>query len=206
LIIKPKTYNENDNNYQNNDAIEIYNRLTRGKKYVFETCNWNAVTSACMALVDRDLSFVSPTGKKIDPAMGAWIWINTPENFDKIKKYRKNIKSFNSNLVLTRIPQYFCAAKELFGVEAEFKWNKLFNSCAVEIANGNTLVIQLKKPAHYIMIYGYDTNTKELLCHDPNKKNKNKFKKINEKQFERNVCSWYNVFYKPKKKFKGFFV
>jgi hypothetical protein len=205
MIIKPKYYN-----YQNDDAIENYNKKTMGKNYYLETCGWNAVTTACNIVLGEPLKVTLPGGETIDPAMAAWIWCNTPENFEKLKKYRDNIDP-NSNVVLSRVPQFFCATQELFGVYSEFHFNNSFDVLKNHIEMGRTLVICLRNPRHYLAAYDYNNVADYIICFDPNKKNNGKYDRIDRKTFGDNVQNYYNVFFPTKiinkfeNKFRGFF-
>jgi hypothetical protein len=137
-----------------------------------------------------------PGGARIQPSMALWIWMNDPGNYEKMERARKvNMNYF----VPSRIPQFFpVAVKECFGFEGEFKWNKWFDNVAEEIKEGNTVQIMLKNPGHYISVIGYSEEDELLSCHDPNKKNGDRFTFISRKEFKENVDKFMIIYYPPK--------
>lgn len=211
-------FEKKDKVIQNDSVVDVYNfkdhlglknylkkRLTDAEyKKVSKLIDWYGYLetcgiSSCITLINSllpgQLKEIDVNGQKFRPKDILFIFMNNPENYRLFQRARPNMNL--DYFVLNRIPQmYPVAVKLLWDIDAEFKWNDKFDNIVKELEKRNKIQLQLLNPGHYIACVDYDQEKKSLVCHDPNTKNKDKYKYIDEKEFDKNVAKWFIVYYK----------
>lgn len=165
-MIKGVKHWDNRSRYysQTNNSTESILRKVGVKEWL-ETCGSTAAVN-CLAAMGHDVTVFCPGQYRPQPEDVLTNYFNDPRNYKKFEKIRKNLdpNKYPGN----RVPQYYpLAAREVFNVEAEFKFLKDFESVAEIISSGFAVQLCLVSPGHYIAAVAYDEDTEEIIFNDP---------------------------------------
>jgi len=182
---------------QRNNPIDTYNQIT-GKSGYLESCMTSALTNACVALMEKEPIF-KINDVVFQPEQLAWDMLNDKGNWPELMKLR-NISEqlmLREGIVPSRVPQYMpFVSKKLFNIESSFCWlpiDDMFNKIGSKIVVGNSVVIQLMTPAHYIAVLKYDSS-KEVLIYNDSAYGKNL--ELTREDIKNNVDNFYVEFEK----------
>lgn len=144
-----------------------------------ETCGPSAAVNGIAAL-GYDFSWI-----KIQPEDLLTCWMFT--HHKELLKIR-NVPDILPN----EVPQFYpYSVKNLFGVDANFRWFKKWKGFKKIIISGNT--IQVAIPGHYICCVAYDYDTDEIIYHDSWA---GKSKRFKEKYYIDKVSNWIIEYFK----------
>lgn len=164
LITLPR-YDDPDAYYsQTNNVVETILAKTNADRKL-ETCG---PTAAVMLLdaIGRLEQIDTPGGWAIQPEDVLACWFNDPRNYPAMRAIRGDIDP--ADIMGNEVPQWYEAAiPEVFGVPAKFYWNCSVDLIREALQNGRGILAVMYNPGHYIAIVGYDTDTLEIIYHDP---------------------------------------
>lgn len=173
MIIAAARYNDaNIWRIQTDNPTEEILRKSVDGPYL-ESCGPSAMTT-CIGALGHPTAFIGPGTYQPQPEEIAMDYFHDPANGAKLTAVRKSTPA--SEWMGNRVPQFYpLAAREVFGVMAEFKWGANFDTIIQDIREGCTIQICLKEPGHYEAVVGYDVEKDELIYHDswPRKSHKN---------------------------------
>jgi hypothetical protein len=160
-----KLWNDRDVSYkQSNNAEESFLRAL-GFRGWLETCGSTSFIM-CMAALGEKMELARAGLFIPQPEDVATLYFNDPRNFDRFRRARPNLEpgTWPGN----RVPQYFPeAAADLYGIHATYVEGMAFEAMGGFLADGRTVEIQLRKPAHYVAAVAYDLDACEIIYNDP---------------------------------------
>jgi len=163
MIIGCKYWNDRDRFYtQENNSTETLLKLAGVKSYL-ETCGSSSVVNACTS-VGADFKYEH---LKVQPEDLVTSILNNMHNYEELRSYRPNLTP--GTIPGNRVPQYHpYAAKTVFGVQSEFKFDNKFDPEFVlsMLRLGCAVGICYKSPGHFTCIVAYDTEKKAFLTKD----------------------------------------
>lgn len=164
LITLPR-YDDPDAYYsQTNNVVETILAKT-GANRKLETCGPTAVVILLDAL-GRLEQIDTPGGWDMQPEDVLACWFNDPRNYPAMRAIRGDVDP--ASIMGNEVPQWYEAAvPAVFGVRAQFI--SIIGPATIKSAleKGRGILATLIKPGHYIAIVGYDTDTREVIYHDP---------------------------------------
>jgi hypothetical protein len=165
LITLPR-WNDHDAYYsQTNNVVETILAKT-GANRKLETCGPTAAVMLIEALGPNMILSTSQYGHwMMQPEDVLACWFNDPRNYDAMRKVRGDVDP--ATIMGNEVPQWYEAAiPAVFGVKAKFAWGLIAN-IQDALEEGRGVLATMEKPGHYIAIVGYDTDTQEVIYHDP---------------------------------------
>lgn len=132
--------------------------------YWLETCFCHSGTNGLIA-TGHDVAVKTPSGAQIRPPDAITCWLNDPGNYAILKQTR----DIDPNQYMgNEIPQWgTLALQEMFGVQARFTWDHVFQDIVNTVSAGNAVVFAIDKPQHFECFIAYDETTSELIYVDP---------------------------------------
>jgi hypothetical protein len=164
MIITTKYANDVNRYYtQDNNAIEQIIKK-KGIKFYLETCGSTSMIN-CIASIKDDEWLQDWDYIKIQVEDYVTCFMNDPHNYTEFMK----IRNMDYNVYFgNEIPQlYPYTAKQLFNIEAEFKFEKDWDKLINYIQNNQSVQLCFINPGHFIACNGIDTDTNELIINDP---------------------------------------
>lgn len=149
---------------QTNNVVETILAKT-GANRKLETCG---PTAAVMLLdaIGRLEQIDTPGGWIPQPEDVLACWFNDTRNYTAMRAIRGDIDP--AAIMGNEVPQWYEAAiPAVFGVKARFHHGIGHGYFIDALKAGRGLLCTLIKPGHYIAIVGYDTDTREVIYHDP---------------------------------------
>ncbi|MBN2354297.1 MAG: hypothetical protein JXD23_17135 [Spirochaetales bacterium] len=176
----------------------------------FQMCGPTAAGNARAALVDTDDGVAGFGGTWAGrPADALSTFFATPSNWPALKNVRNlQLGWWGPGVYVPwEIPQYYpLAAKEVFGLDAQFSFNGTFDKIAGFVSEGNAVQLCLKHPGHYITALAFDDETKRIAFKDPWSADRwpggnalpdaNGNKWFGRQDYDANVEQWYIVYLK----------
>lgn len=161
MVVGAKFWNDSSRYYvQTNNPTETILSKIKGGSFL-ESCGPSAMVN-CIASLGHPIEIVCPGEYKPQPEEVAMDFFNDPRNNTKLYAIRTGVAQFPGN----RIPQYYpLAAREVFGVKAEFRWGSATDVVA-ELRGGFSVQVCLKNPGHFLAVVAYDEETRELIYND----------------------------------------
>jgi len=165
MLITLSRYDDPDAYYsQTNNVVETILAKT-GANRKLETCG---PTAAVMLLdaIGRLEQVDTPGGWTPQPEDVLACWFNDPRNYPAMRAIRGDIDP--ASIMGNEVPQWYEAAiPAVFGVRAKFAWGISHVDMLAALPRDKGILATLINPGHYIAIVGYDTDTREVIYHDP---------------------------------------
>jgi len=167
MIISLPRYDDPDAYYsQTNNVVEtILAKVGANRK--LETCGPTAAVMLIEA-TGRHIGHLYAEPNLWDPQSEDVLacWFNDPRNYPAMRAIRGDVDP--ASIMGNEVPQWYEAAiPAVFGVGARFYWGLDDIQIQATLKLGRGLLCTLIKPGHYIAIVGYDTDTREVIYHDP---------------------------------------
>jgi hypothetical protein len=164
LITLPRYDNPEAYYSQTNNVVETILQKTKANR-TLETCGPTAAVIVLDALAKLP-EIKTPGGWLPQPEDVLACWFNDPRNYTEMRKIRPEIDP--ADIMGNEVPQWYePAIQAVFGVRAVFCWGISAQIIRNVLESGTGILATLKKPGHYIAIVGYDTDTGEVIYHDP---------------------------------------
>ena len=165
MIIALPRYDDPEAYYsQTNNVVETILAKT-GANRKLETCGPTAAVILLDAL-GRLEQIDTPGGWAMQPEDVLACWFNDPRNYPAMRAIRGDIDP--ADIMGNEVPQWYEAAvPAVFGVKVKFAWGLIAGHIEDALGGRRGVLATLIKPGHYIAIVGYDTDTREVIYHDP---------------------------------------
>jgi hypothetical protein len=149
---------------QSDNSIEAMLRKS-GVSSWLETCGPTSATIAC-EVTGHDVTIRLPGGAMIQGEDALTVWMNDPANVAALKAARPGIDplAYMDNEIIQYYP---FALKACFGADAIVKFGQSFVDVAAAVRAGASVMIHLKKPAHYLCVVNVDEASAALIYRDP---------------------------------------
>lgn len=165
---------------QNNNAVEHILKAYKAQ-YILVSCGPTAAVN-CIRALGIDPAAKTSGGWDLQPEDALMLWFHDRRNFGKMSKIRPETSPEFTDYSPNEIPQYYpLAVKEVFKVNATFRWVADFKVLADFVAAGVPAQISIE-PGHYLALLAYDTDTKEIIYNDP-LSNRGKHLRMDEKMY-----------------------
>jgi len=155
---------------QTNNVVETILAKTKADRKL-ETCG----PTAAVILVDSIGKLPGMYRRPRPAIMATWMvqpedalacWFNDTDNYEAMRKVRGDIDP--ASIMGNEVPQWYEAAiPAVFGVKAKFVHGIYRTTISLALSKGRGILATLNTPGHYIAIIGYDTDTHEVIYHDP---------------------------------------
>jgi hypothetical protein len=155
----PKTYYSQENNI----VETILGKMKVKNKLI--SCGPTAIVCLLSARGDN-IACATPGGWTPQPEDVLAAYMNDERNYPEMQKYRADVspKAYLGNT----IPQWYEASVQaVFGVKARFYWGVAWEKLIMAMDNGRGVMLCLENPGHFIAVIAIDTETKEVIYHDP---------------------------------------
>jgi len=174
IILGAKYFNDSDLIYYiqtNNTTEAILKKL--GIKGYLETCGPTCLVICCAALIGKDVEVRYPGGYLISIEDGGMSFFHNKNNYKLFREIDNQISPPKyrvdpANTMNNRVPWFYpTAAKELYGIEAEYISRNLWWEVRDYLLDGNSVQLLLEDPGHFIAAVAYDKKTDDVLYVDP---------------------------------------
>lgn len=164
MITGAKLWRRRDTYYsQENNPTEAYNKALLDVRVEWlESCGPTSAVN-CLAAMGFSVDIQCPGVYKPQPEEVLMDFFNDPRNGPALDK----IREVSDDIPENRVPQYYpYGVKQVFGVDAEFRWGLKFQTIVELVGKGHAIQICLKNPGHYIAVVAVDYRTEELIYND----------------------------------------
>lgn len=167
-MIGIKKWNDTSTYYsQENNATESVMARLLGKDKYLETCGPTSATMIVDA-IGKSVNVSVPGKYKMQPEDALFLWFHDRRNYEKMARIRPETDPGTTKYWGNQIPQYYpVAIKEVFGVNAEFRWGIHENTIVSALQDSQGVLVCLKEPGHFVAVVAYNEGTGEIIYNDP---------------------------------------